>query len=380
MVPTALVQRVELLTGGASSVYGADAVGGVVNFIIDKKFEGVKINGGYSFYNHKNDDSASQEVRRGRRLSTFRTARSTPATTRRSRSRSARTSATTAATRRSTPTYRDTDAVLQGTLRLQLLHVLLGRRIHLRWLEHVLPGALPSGQSDDAAAALTSRTTRDGRRTVNFGARHSAPAYNFGPLNYYQRPNQRYTGGTFLNFQLNEKAEVYGEFMFLKDQSISQIAPSRHLHCRRTTVSCANPLWSAGAVRRVLRPVRPRRGVTTPDRDVRRRNIEGGGRMQDLDHQSYRGGFGVKGDINEAWSYDASLFQGTSRISNTYLNDFSISRTGRALDVVPGPAGHRPAVRSSTATTRTAFRTTSGRPARSPRRARLRADPADLGR
>src|SRR5690349_17064943 len=54
MVPTALVERVELLTGGASSVYGADAVGGVVNFIINRKFEGVKVGAGYSFYNHKN--------------------------------------------------------------------------------------------------------------------------------------------------------------------------------------------------------------------------------------------------------------------------------------------------------------------------------------
>ena len=62
MVPTALVERVELLTGGASSVYGADAVGGVVNFIINRKFEGVKFNAGYSFYNHKNDDEASQAV------------------------------------------------------------------------------------------------------------------------------------------------------------------------------------------------------------------------------------------------------------------------------------------------------------------------------
>ena len=62
MVPTMLVERVELLTGGASSVYGADAVGGVVNFIIDRKFEGVKFTAGYSFYNHKNDDEISRAL------------------------------------------------------------------------------------------------------------------------------------------------------------------------------------------------------------------------------------------------------------------------------------------------------------------------------
>src|SRR4051794_25425698 len=38
-IPTALVERVDVLTGGASAVYGADAVAGVVNFIMNKNFE-----------------------------------------------------------------------------------------------------------------------------------------------------------------------------------------------------------------------------------------------------------------------------------------------------------------------------------------------------
>jgi outer membrane receptor for ferrienterochelin and colicin len=37
-IPSALVKRVDVLTGGASSVYGADAVAGVVNFILDRDF------------------------------------------------------------------------------------------------------------------------------------------------------------------------------------------------------------------------------------------------------------------------------------------------------------------------------------------------------
>lgn len=40
-IPTALVERVEVLTGGASAVYGADGVSGVVNFIMKKDFEGI---------------------------------------------------------------------------------------------------------------------------------------------------------------------------------------------------------------------------------------------------------------------------------------------------------------------------------------------------
>ncbi len=41
-IPQALVQRVDMITGGASAIYGSDAVTGVVNFILDKSFTGVK--------------------------------------------------------------------------------------------------------------------------------------------------------------------------------------------------------------------------------------------------------------------------------------------------------------------------------------------------
>ncbi len=44
--PTALVRTVDVVTGGASAAYGADALGGVTNFIIDREFEGLKISTG----------------------------------------------------------------------------------------------------------------------------------------------------------------------------------------------------------------------------------------------------------------------------------------------------------------------------------------------
>ena len=51
-LPQMLISRVDIVTGGASAVYGSDAVTGVVNFVLDKKFEGLKfdINSGISTY------------------------------------------------------------------------------------------------------------------------------------------------------------------------------------------------------------------------------------------------------------------------------------------------------------------------------------------
>jgi iron complex outermembrane receptor protein len=50
IIPQLLVKRVDIVTGGASAAYGSDAVSGVVNYILDNKFEGLKIdvNGGQS--------------------------------------------------------------------------------------------------------------------------------------------------------------------------------------------------------------------------------------------------------------------------------------------------------------------------------------------
>jgi outer membrane receptor protein involved in Fe transport len=59
LLPQALVSRVDVVTGGASSAYGSDALAGVVNFVLDKNFAGIKgeISGGATDYG---DDRTGQ--------------------------------------------------------------------------------------------------------------------------------------------------------------------------------------------------------------------------------------------------------------------------------------------------------------------------------
>lgn len=54
LVPTNLVDRVEVLTGGASAVYGSDAVGGVANFILKDDFEGFEVDFQYGVNQNSN--------------------------------------------------------------------------------------------------------------------------------------------------------------------------------------------------------------------------------------------------------------------------------------------------------------------------------------
>jgi outer membrane receptor protein involved in Fe transport len=72
VIPSDLIERVEVVTGGASAAYGSDALAGVVNFIINKNFTGVRANveGGSSFYgddvNYKATLTAGTEFAGGR--------------------------------------------------------------------------------------------------------------------------------------------------------------------------------------------------------------------------------------------------------------------------------------------------------------------------
>jgi len=54
LVPTNLVERVDVLTGGSSAVYGSDAVAGVVNFILKDDFEGAELDIQYGFAQSSN--------------------------------------------------------------------------------------------------------------------------------------------------------------------------------------------------------------------------------------------------------------------------------------------------------------------------------------
>ena len=47
MIPTSLIKRVDVVTGGASAVYGSDAMAGVVNFVMKDDFEGLEVGGQY---------------------------------------------------------------------------------------------------------------------------------------------------------------------------------------------------------------------------------------------------------------------------------------------------------------------------------------------
>ena len=61
-IPSILVKRVEVLTGGASSIYGSDAISGVVNFVMDTGFTGAKLEAQYGINRASNGDGFIQSI------------------------------------------------------------------------------------------------------------------------------------------------------------------------------------------------------------------------------------------------------------------------------------------------------------------------------
>ncbi len=386
-IPAALIERVDVLTGGASSVYGADAVAGVVNFVLDTDFEGFKVNLNYGVYNHNNRSSNDIRGANDARGFGYPTGMVTDGGTFDgtvafgSSFDDGRGRVTAYAG------YRKIDPVLQARRDYSACSLSANTAAQTTTLgrEYSCGGSATSATgtvffNSGTGADFTSSTAQFGpNRTLLPGF----TPYNFGPLNYFQRPDERYTAGVFADYEISSAIKPYMEFMFMDDRTVAQIAPSGNFG-NTLSINCDNPLLSAGqrasfcnAGNLLVSPLpgdaftvtgnvatenaaRVARGLgepllpTTPFNfidpltgttynrafaQILRRNVEGGGRQDDLQHVSYRAVIGVKGDLSPAWSYDAFYQYGRNNYAQTYLNDFSVTRLGRALDVVNGPGG-----------------------------------------
>ena len=328
-IPSALVRSVEVLTGGASATYGSDAVAGVVNFLMKDDFEGVRLDYQFSQYNHNNRSSKWQGIVEDAGYPAADGSTSDGDTSYVSlivggNFNEGRGNVTAYAT------YRDIQAVWQRDRDYSSCAL-----------------------SDDTSFCFGSSTIPQGRFT-NFGVGGPAVDYivsgdqfvprqgetfNYGPLNYYQRPDEQYTFGAFAHYGVSEAAEIYTELMFMDDRSVSQIAPSGAFFVT-DSLSCGNAFLSEQQFETLCGSIGLTREDTRTPFWIGRRNVEGGNRQQDLRHTAFRGVFGLRGDLSSNWSYDASLLYAEVSMENTYMNDLGTTKIRRALDAVRDDSGN----------------------------------------
>jgi len=366
-IPASIIQRVEVLTGGAAAVYGSDAVAGVVNFIVDTKVDGLKVGGEIGAFQHDNRDEFARELLDRRQL----------------------------------PYPKG--SVLDG--RRESMSVVFGHRFSDNRAHIIVYGgyrqidAVRQNQRDYGACPITARiadqrptsilecggpiVSYPGNYFDNLGNTYQVTPdrtfvpgmsrFNFSPWNLYQRPDKRYTAGGFASLDLSKAAQAYAEVMAMKDRSSWQIGPSGDF-TNTETINCDNPLLSDQQRSLICRagnfvgeqPTLDDKGnlveifgSPTPFVDpvtgaaysrawllIARRNVEGGSIRDDLQHKSIRLLGGFKGELGRGVSYDASYLFGRVTLDRQYRNNLSITRLGRALDVVSDPSTGEPVCRS----------------------------------
>lgn len=364
-IPTALIERVDVVTGGASATYGSDAIAGVINFVMRRDFEGVELSGqlGTDWHNQHNQ-TARTLLREGG--------------------------------------YDPPSGVIHDG-KNRSLNLIMGSNIAdgkgniTAYLGYLRADPVPSGNRDFGACQLNAApdptgvfyngafcsgsgnsnsfrvlggdTTYSvyGNQFVPRGSVVTTPpaVFNSQTYIYNGREDTRYTAGFLAHVDLNEHARPYAEFGFMNDRTDQKIAPSGlfgganpldPLGTGSYPVNCDNPLLSTQQAGILCTPAQLAYVAANPgqpcsfangaspncaDVGIGRRNVEGGGRESLYEHTNFRAVFGMTGRLGESWNYDAyGQYYYTSffNINKQYLNftniDNALQVTGTAANPV----------------------------------------------
>jgi iron complex outermembrane receptor protein len=355
-IPQSLVERVDVVTGGASAVYGSDAMAGVVNFIMKKNFEGVQVDGQYSVFEHNNHETGLENLEAG--------AGTTPP----------RGSVTDGGNRdlslivgTNTPegsgnftayfTYHNQSAVPGGT-----------RDFSDCEFDIATPttnecGALNSSNANRftvvrplSAGGNSIRYTVVGNQFLPWPQAGSSPPATFNTFAFelLQREDERYNAGAMAHLDLADWAKPYLDVAFMDDKTTELVAPTAIFNGSNIysgdgnyLINCSNPLLSAQEQGILCTPAQIAAdkavpGSSSADVQIGRRDIEGGSRIFSYEHLNYRVVGGMKGDFANAWSYDA---YGQYYFTAAYTinpNQYGVSNVNNALQVTTNATTGQP--------------------------------------
>ncbi|HEV8693663.1 MAG TPA: TonB-dependent receptor plug domain-containing protein, partial [Lysobacter sp.] len=319
-IPAALVERVEVLTGGASATYGSDAIAGVINFIMKKDFEGFQVDGNIGANWHENHNSYSQARQRAVGYTPL--------------------------------TGSGTDGRTTAINMIAGTGIAEGKGNITAYFGYMKTDPVTSADRDFGGCQLNANATLDGANCfgsinsnfwepqtgpnafndysvlgsdfIDFGSAETTPPARFNSQKYIymQRGDERYTAGFMGHIDLAERFRAYTEFGYMNDRSHQVVAPAAAFIFSNPNdpisgnynINCSNPLMSAqqaltlctqAMIDADAAAIAGGGAPVTVNVAIGRRNVEGGGRSSDYEHSNYRAVVGGKGDISDAWNYDA---------------------------------------------------------------------------
>jgi iron complex outermembrane receptor protein len=301
-IPTVMIKRVDVLTGGASTVYGADAVAGVVNFVLDDTFVGVA------------GDAATQITNYGDGMQTN----------------------------------------IDGKIGLKLPndgHLVIGGQYTHRdgvyqsargFSEQNLDSGslLPTGSS---YANPTVISINSGRYQLNSAGTFTpgvSQPYNYNPANYFVTPLDKWTVMALFQQPISDNVSMYIHASYTHSEVVATLAPTA-TGGFNFTVSPNNPYLLANPANYALIFGDPSNlnADGTANVAISRRITEGGGRVETwkTDTKYIVGGF--KGSLGSKFNWEVFGQYGSNDRNATFANDLSYTRTEQAVNAVTGANG-----------------------------------------
>lgn len=314
-IAPSMIENVEVLTGGASSVYGADAVSGVVNFILKDDFEGIEASVGGSITEQGDAETVNASVTMG---------------------------ANTADGRGNATInigWTDRSALFQGDRDFS----------ETAFFDNAdNTGLEPGGSSGVPGTAIFAGGL--GGFSPSFGVVFEGAGvarpfvtsgdvndfYNYAPVNFIQLPQERFTLNGTANYEINDHAEVYAEARFANNTVSSQLAPTPIFQAPVFSLD-GNPFIDP-ATQQVLSDAIGS-GVDTDGDGIddtaqallRRRLVEVGPRFNSDSRNTFQILTGVKGDFIGDWDYDLSYSEGRTQSSTFQNGNVNRGRFDQAL-------------------------------------------------
>ena len=330
-IPLAVIERTEILTGGATTTYGADAIGGVVNFITKRDFEGLEA-------------TASQQITELGDGNVFRADVTIGANFDDGRGNAVLSIG-----------YQNQDAVYQGDRDFSLFNIgsFSGSP---GGSSNAIPAVIVAPDGPDAnTAGVVGQICDDG---VNFCA-FDRP-FNFNPYNIFLTPFERFNIYSSANYEVSDDVEVFTQAVFSRQTVSTIIAPGGSFF-NTYQVNLNNPYIPEALAQLFgdnlgLTPAQyaaarnTQFGATLPDgtanpdyvqfgTSVRRRTPEAGARTSDFTTTLFNLSGGLRGGITDNINWEVSGTYGESEQIQKQGGFARFGRLQQSLLAIPDGAG-----------------------------------------
>lgn len=332
-IPVEWIERVEVITGGASSVYGADAVAGVVNFILRKSFDGMEMRGQYGKAGEGGFDrgfltlSGGSDFADGRGTAAFSVEYSTQDRFKRSDRKIGQLQYISAAN----PDYDPTQPSTQSNPQRILVgpggiagYGLFGGRF--------TAGGIPYIFENDGSFRPQNLGTVDGGNCYN--------GCDFLDLNAVEDLQPAYNRASFnanFTFDLNENHRLFSESKYSQNRADyrSQPAFDSNIRIQRDNAFLTPELGA----------LMDANGLTSIG--INRFHVDAGQRGEEVERQTFRQVLGLEGFLGENWSYEVSGVYGQTTVDRISIDNRINDRFFSGIDAVIDPVTGNPVCRAT---------------------------------